>query len=298
MCTLMGRGLGPGWVLASSSDDPYAVSNHLVCAGRVPHSYIAVRVVTEDPRSPVPWNQMLTRGVNAAGLAYTYAYVHEPGNERAPHQQWPEAMLAQCETVGHAIDLIQRLVGTVLSGNYLLADAAGDAAALEVSRTALRVTRNPEDKLVCTNVWTALEMAVSDQWGAETARERSARASSLLAGTPPDVHAIFDALRDHSDGGSDATRPYGVSICNHGRQEGTISGEVLDPRHRELWWTYGWPCGRARGYETSERVPWGRFVGFSVANVRVSGDVTTLDGRITALGVRLINEVEDRGDAG
>jgi hypothetical protein len=294
----MGHAVGPAWVLASSSDDPYVVSNQLVCAARVPHSYVAVRVVTEDPSSPVPWNRMLTRGVNTAGLAYTYAYVHEPGNERAPHQQWPEVVLAECASVGQAVDLLQRHVGAVLSGNYLLADAAGDAAALEVSRTALRVTRNPDGALVCTNVWTTLEMVVSDRWGAETARNRSARASSLLARPPLDVRAIFDAMRDHSDGGGDADRPYGVSICNHGRQEGTISGEVLEPRHRELWWTYGWPCGQARGYETLERVPWGRFVGFSAAKVRVSGEVTTLDGRITALGVRLIDGVEDRGEAG
>ena len=295
MCTLLGHVLGPAWVLASSSDDPYVVSNQLICAARAPHSYIAVRVVTEDPGSPVPWNQMLTRGINTAGLAYTYAYVHEPGNEQAPQQQWPDALLAQCASVGDAIELMQRHVGTVLSGNYLLADAAGDAAALEVSRTALRVTRNPDGKLVCTNIWATLEMVASDRWGAETARDRSARASTLLTGTPLDVHAIFHAMRDHTDDGGDAERPYGVSICNHGRQEGTISGEVLDPRRRELWWTYGWPCGQARGYETPERVPWGRFIAFGVAKVQMDGEVTTLDGRITSLGVRLISVVEDRG---
>ncbi len=293
MCTLLGHVLGPAWVLASSSDDPYVVSNQLICTAGAPHSYIAVRVVTEDPDSPVPWNRMLTRGINAAGLAYTYAYVHEPGNEQAPPQRWPGALLAQCASVGHAIELMQRHVGTVLSGNYLLADAAGDAASLEVSRTALRVARNPRGKLVCTNVWATLEMVVSDRWGAETARDRSARANSLLNGAPRDIHAVFHAIRDHSDGGGDAQRPYGVSICNHGRQEGTISGEVLDPGHRVLWWTYGWPCGQARGYEISTRMPWGRFVGFSATKVQTGGEVTTLDGRVTALGVRLISEVED-----
>ncbi len=294
MCTLLGRVLGPAWVIASSSDDPYVVSNQLVCAARAPYSYIGVRVLAADPGSPVPWNHMLTRGINAAGLAYTYAYVHEPGNEHAPEQRWPEAMLAQCESVEDAIAVIRRHLGAVLSGNYLLADAAGDAAALEVSRTALRVTRDPGGTLVCTNVWPTLEMAVSDRWGAETARDRSARVGCLLAEGPFDLPAIFHAMRDHSDGGGDAERPYGVSICNHGRREGTISGEVLDPRHRELWWTYGWPCGEPRGYEAPSRAPWGRYLAFGADRVRGDGPVTTLDGHLTSFGVRLLSRAEDR----
>lgn len=293
MCTLLGRAVGTAWLLASTSDDPYAVRNQLVCADASPYAYVAVRVVTEDSAARVPWNHMLTRGLNTAGLAYTYAYVHEPGNEEGPPQAWAPDVLARCATVGKAIETMQARLGQVLSGNYLLCDAHGSTAAVEVSRTHLRVAPAEGEQIVCTNMWRLLPMEVVDRWGAETAEHRAARAHLLLRDVPATLSAMFEATRDHSDGGADGGQPYGASICNHGRQEGTISAEILDPRGLRLWWTYGWPCGQARGYEGSDRVPWGRFVGFSVARVRTDGEVTTPDGRITSLGVRLISEVED-----
>jgi hypothetical protein len=292
VCTLLGCAVENAWLLASTSDDPYAVRNQLVCDGESPYGYVAVRVATEDPASPVPWNHMLTRGLNAAGLAYTYAYVHESGNEEGPPQTWAPEMLARCASVGEAVELMRVRLGRVLSGNYLLCDARGGAAAVEVSRTALRVTPAEGGRIVCTNAWKLLPMQVVDRWGAETAALRAARAHLLLRDSSATLHALFSATRDHSDGGADIARPYGASICNHGRQEGTISAEILDPRERRLWWTYGWPCGRARGYEASGRAPWGRFIAFGAATVRVGGEVTTLDGRITPLGVGLISAVE------
>lgn len=69
MCTLVGRVCDRGWILASTSEDPYTVRNQLVRGRGAPHAYVVVRVVTEDPDAPIPWNGMLTRGINAAGLA-------------------------------------------------------------------------------------------------------------------------------------------------------------------------------------------------------------------------------------
>jgi hypothetical protein len=86
-------------------------------------------------------------------------------------------------------------------------------------------------------------------------------------------------------GWADAQRPYGISLCNHGQADGTISSEVIEPRAARLWWTYGWPCGAGRGYETLARVAWGRYVAFDVAKVTADGEVTRLDGQITPLGV-------------
>ena len=87
-------------------------------------------------------------------------------------------------------------------------------------------------------------------------------------------------------------RPYGVSLCNHGRADGTISSEVIAPWEARLWWTYGWPCGVARGYEKVARVAWGHYIAFDVAKVSADGDVTRLDGQTTPLGVRLLGAVE------
>jgi len=235
---------------------------------------------------------MLTRGINAAGLAYTYAYVHQPGNETYPQQTWNHEMLARCTSVDGAIELIRESVGSALSGNYLLADREGNAAALEVSQSEVSVTSRNSGALVCTNFWQQLSMTVYDKWGAETARQRFRRGIALLEGGGSEPAALFRATRDHIDEGADAERNYGVSICNHGRVEGTISGEILSPTQQRLWWTYGWPCGEPRGYETPSRGPWGCYVAFDVHKVSGDGEVTTLNGQITPLGVRLIGEVE------
>lgn len=296
MCTLLGQNAAGSWILASTSDDPYVVRNQLVCARTSPHAYIAVRVVTSADDTSVPWNGMLTRGINAAGLAFTYAYVHQPGNEVFPPQRWNHDMLAHCTDVDGAITLIRESVGHVLSGNYLLADRAGNAAALEVSQTEVMVTSRNSGTLVCTNFWQQLSMTVEDKWGAETARHRSRRGSALLQSGDSEPAALFRATRDHIDAGGDAERDYGISICNHGRVEGTISGEILDPEEQRLWWTYGWPCGAYRGYETPGRVPWGRYVAFDVRRISEGGEVTTLDGQVTPLGIHLIGHVEGESE--
>jgi hypothetical protein len=292
VCTLMGV-VGPaGWVLASTSDDPYKVQNHLIGVKGDPLSYLAVQVITEPPIPDIPWNGMLTRAVNSAGLAYTYAYVHEPGNGNTSPQRWPEELLATCETVEHAIALFRRLLGTVLSGNYVLADARGNAVVVEVSRQQLHVGDVSSGFVACANMWGYLPQKPHEAYGASTAMDRVHRVRTLLSTSRDGLSCLLHTTRDHIDGGEDERRPYGVSICNHGREEGTISAEILVPTQGKLWWTYGWPCGSWRGYENPPRSPWGRYVAFDVYRIPESGELVTPDGRITPLGVRCTAAIE------
>ncbi len=294
VCTLLGQVIRGGWFLASTSDDPYTVRNQLVCDCADLYPYLAVRVMTNDPTQRVPWDQMLTRGLNGAGLAYTYAYVHEQGNDELPPQAWAPKILSRVATVENAIQFMQTLVGRILSGNYLFCDAQGSAAAVEVSRTEIRVAPVLESSVMRANVWRILQQSSIDAWGAETAMQRASRAQFLLRNASGDMSGLMNAMRDHIDDWADGKRRYGISICNHGREEGTISAELLDSKGLRLWSTYGWPCGHARGYERPIRVPWGRFIGFGITKIRMSGEVTTLDGDVTSLGIQLVEAVEDR----
>jgi len=87
---------GPGdWLLASNSDDPYPTLNHLVVESGDPYAYLAVRVVVPESECTVPWAGMLTRGVNDAGLAFTYAFVRGQDTGSYPSQEWTRTMLAR-----------------------------------------------------------------------------------------------------------------------------------------------------------------------------------------------------------
>src|SRR5579875_1101600 len=274
MCTLFTRiGASRRPFLASTSDDPYPVQNQVVGAGTQPYAYLAVRVVN-NREEDLPWGNMLTRGINAAGLAYTYAFVWEPEVDYRPSQDWVPAMLATCTTVAEATEHMRQHADTLLSGNYLVADRTGVVSAIEVANATVAPRRARGRIVVCANRWEHHKMHAAGDWGAETAAARFDRACALLTKDGDGMESLVRVLRDHGDQGCDAGRNYGTAICNHGRQQGTISAELLDTGRAWLWWAHGWPCGHRRGYELSTRTPWGRFIAFAVDRLERSEEHT------------------------
>lgn len=297
MCTLAARAYASaGWSVASTSDDQYRVRNQLVCSSARPYGYVAVRMADDADR---PWGSMLTRGINEAGLAFTYAAVSEAGFEECPPQDWSREMLSSAGTVGEALEHFRREAGRVVPGNYLLTDASSAAVAVEIGLEELSVREMAGDFLVCANTWRDLATGVAD-WASATSDGRVASGISHLTAVSTDgARSLFDLTRLHGSppglGGSDDRAEYGATICNHGRTAGTISAEIMEPAARRIWWTHGWPCGRRKGHEEIERRPWGRYAAFDVAAViarELGGDLTTLDGDLTALGVLLLAELE------
>jgi hypothetical protein len=293
MCTLIGTRQETGWVVASNSDNPYATRNRVVCGQGPEHAFVAVEVLREPGERPVPWGGMLTRGVNSAGLSFTYAYVPTAGDDRYPAQRWTADLIGSASNCAEAIDRIRRIHGEVLPGNYLVADAAGDAVIAEVAATRVAVVEPADDVLACANAWTVL----GSDGGASidvTSGLRAGQGRQLASGVDG-TGSVTAVTRDHVGGQADASSSRGGSICNHGRDYGTISSEILRPDQRALWWTYGHPCGTHQGHEADAREPWRRYVRFDVDKVSTAGAVTDADGAVTPLGVRLIGEVETDG---
>ncbi|TVT24263.1 C45 family peptidase [Amycolatopsis acidiphila] len=275
------------WLLASNSDNPYTTTNHLLAASGERHSYLAVRVVVPHADVFVPWAGMLTRGVNDAGLGFTYAFVPEQDMADYPAQEWSARMLANASTLDEALTYLTG--DKTLPGNYLLADRSGGMAVVEVGggRVAVRVPTTGTEARA--NVWQCLAESPAPSWDDTTAStHRHGRGSELLraldTATP---EALRQVLRDHQEDGG-PTGKHGRSLCNHGTTDGTISSEIIDPAGH-LWFGFGFPCGSSRGYEQDSRTPWGRLVRFSLAEGSGSGDLTTADGTITPLGVRLMS---------
>ncbi|GAA1800283.1 hypothetical protein HC028_16900 [Planosporangium flavigriseum] len=291
MCTLVGRHTGAQWVLASNSDNPYDVTNHVISCVATPYSYLAVEVRCPGDEV-VAWDGMVTRGVNSAGLAFTYAYVPEQSDvpivkdASLPPQTWTRDMLATAATVDEALRFMAERAGQLLTGNYLIGDRDGEPVIAEVSGGRLTLTKSRDGAIACTNVWQTSPDAVPENWPAESASlERSERSWTMLgAGSGA---ALAEVLGDHDRAEvDDAGRA--KSICSHGTQMGTISSELLDTRSRTLWWCYGWPCGQARGNENVQRSSWGTYVPFRVDRIEADAELVTVDGLITPAGTRVV----------
>lgn len=287
MCFLAGMNGPRHWLLASNSDNPYATTNHLLAASGERHSYLAVRVVVPPADVLVPWAGMLTRGVNSAGLGFTYAFVPEQDMADYPAQEWSARMLTNASTVDEAMIYLRE--DSTLPGNYLLVDRAGGMAAVEVGGGRVAVCGPTTGAEARANVWQCLTENPAPAWDDATAStHRHGRGSELLAASDSATpEALRQVLRDHQEDGGPAGK-HGRSLCNHGMTDGTISSEIIDPAGH-LWFGFGFPCGRSRGYEQNGRRPWGRLVRFSLVEGSGSGDLTTADGAITPLGVRLMS---------
>jgi hypothetical protein len=247
----------------------------------------------------MPFDGMLTRGLNASGLAFTYAYVEEDCVESMSPQRWGGELLSTCATAREALDWLAQRRGELLAGNYLIGDAEGTAMAVEVSARAVRPRAiDGGGALVCSNRWEEQRNPSRRVRGLATAQERYDRGCQLLATRPGSLAELLRLVRDHADPVGDAERDYGTSVCNHGRVEGTISAEAFDVRRRWLWYAFGWPCGERHGHEASERSPWGRFAAFAVDRIDPRDEdlclVTTDAGVVTALGMRLLVAIEPR----
>lgn len=290
MCTLIGTRQAEGWVVASNSDNPYTTRNRVVCGQGSKHVFLAVEVLREPGKPAVPWSGMLTRGVNSAGLSFTYAYVPTASDDRYPPQRWTTELIGSASSCAESIDRIQRIHDEALPGNYLIADAGGDAVIIEVGGAGVAVVEPADDVLTCANAWRVLR---SDGGGSIDATSgMRARQGRQLADNLDGSGSVTAITRDHVGWQVDPSSERGGSICNHGRDYGTISSEILRPGQRALWWTYGHPCGLRWGHEQDAREPWQRYIRFDVNKVATAGAVTGCDGAVTSLGVRLIGEVE------
>lgn len=289
MCFLAGASGVRHWLLASNSDNPYTTKNHVLVEESGRHAYLAVRVVPPPAEKPVPWAGMLTRGVNAAGLGFTYAFVLEPDTPDYPAQAWTGEMLATASSVAEAVAYVrEHPANTVLPGNYLIADRSGGMAVVEAGAGRVEVHLPETRTETRSNVWQCLADSCAPSWDMDTAStHRHGRGADLLHALPevsPD--ALRQVLCDHRDDGGPIGE-HGRSVCNHGTTDGTISSEVIDPAGH-LWFGFGFPCGDRQGYEQDSRRSWGRLMRFSLVPGCGSGDVTTPDGSITPLGVRLM----------
>lgn len=287
-------------IIFSNSDDPFTTRTRLIVVEPADgYKFIAAQIVSPPP--PVSFNMMHTRGLNAAGLAYTWASVApttEPTSEQAigiPYNQFGRLALSQARTVSDVIGLLDRYP-RAYHGNFLFADAEGTVALIEIStRTYYVDTRITDGAFARTNHWVSEQMVPlgTDRVG-QASLERYERACALVAEQAGaiDKDSFARVTSDHH--GLDGS---GISICAHGNapgprhhRGGTVSSEIAEPRKGRFWYCYGWPCGSAPDnpdLQVYQDRSWGAYLPFDLA-VLEPGEYVTADGRLTARAVKYL----------
>lgn len=176
-------------------------------------------------------------GLNEAGLFVGQAAVFMRGLQPGLTFWFiVRLLLDRCANVGEALELIQR-VPHAASWTYLLADASGQAVAVEPTIEGVEL-RYPEDGLlVLTNHAVCARWAGREAFVPPDSHPRYSRLRKLLGGQDQvDVEAVRRALRDHQG-----------KVCSHGehfpqRKFGTLWSVVGRPGERQLEIAAGRPC--------------------------------------------------------
>jgi len=266
---------------------------------KVGHRFIGTQIISPPP--VMPFDQMYTRGINAAGFAYTWASVN-PATEPTfldaigiPYSQFGTLLLSSATTVADAIALLDAYP-RAYHGNFLFADASGEIALVEVSTLTYHVETRISDGVVArSNHWISCEMAgIGEAEPDESSAWRFRRASELvrqLSGSL-DAETMRQITSDHEEREAD-----GWSICAHGGGDrnwlyrgGSVSSEIMEPLARRLWYCYGWPCGSVP--EDPERQvyqdrSWGAYLPFNLDELE-PGEYVTIDGRLTSRAVNFL----------
>eukprot|EP00929_Paragymnodinium_shiwhaense_P106226 TRINITY_DN7143_c0_g3_i6.p1 TRINITY_DN7143_c0_g3~~TRINITY_DN7143_c0_g3_i6.p1 ORF type:complete len:331 (-),score=50.51 TRINITY_DN7143_c0_g3_i6:224-1216(-) len=253
---------------------------------------------------PPPFEQeegQPSRGINAAGLAFTcaLAVLREPSEEdmAAASTSFAELsyrLMQDCKNVQEALDVFLA-AGAVTPGfSVLLADAWQNLAHVEVGPfgcTVLqRYSKEQPGIVIAVNCHQSPELAGFNKPDASLSYPTNNNGCRFQRGWQLakefkgrlDINAFATILADHEnrqrDPGNNPLLPFwGYSICNHGTQTrddydlqqppwGTVSAEIFQPALCCLHYCYGWPCGEGacHGDQFNQVHSWGRFQPFAL----------------------------------
>ena len=317
MCFLFGAtGLGvtvTGEALIGGvSDDPYLFRTFVraVCAADgMGHIGTELRYVDSNDAAgdrPPPFEVQPgqpTRAVNNAGLAFTAALAVERAfdesidSELSDPQTFADLsrrMMAFCQDVDEALELLRVAKAVTPAFSVLLADAQQNLAQVEVGPFGVavlqRFSREKPGMVVAVNCHQCAELVGFNLPEAQLSYkgnnnghrwQRGWQLAAKYRGSI-DVDVMAVILSDHAhieeDCSANPVIPWwGHSICNHGTCSnekydsgspcwGTVSAEILQPSSRLLHYAYGWPCGHKPSFadQLYQEASWGCFRAFSV----------------------------------
>ncbi|MEM1282616.1 MAG: carcinine hydrolase/isopenicillin-N N-acyltransferase family protein [Chlamydiota bacterium] len=315
-------------LIGSVSDDPYDIRTFLKAVsseGNFSHlgtELISTSEHTLTERGYFARPGETTRGINEAGLAFTCAMVIENDALDTPNDCYPYAnitteMMNRCESVNQAIELFNSKGAIQPAYSVLLADANGDLAHLEVGSYGTVVyhhytAENPGSVFAVNcylsdlfTKYNAPNTLITDTDNNNQARRSRGEELSEEFKGEINIEVFMRILSDHRNAerdpmGNPILEAWGYSICNHGTRKsddyphedlpwGTVSSEILQPKSKQFWYAYGWPCGEKPDYgdQILQENSWGEFrpFGFNKRNpINGVHQLTTPEGKLTKTG--------------
>ena len=297
MCTLLAAQSTAGPVLGSNSDNPYLVGSRVLASTEGALPFIGTEVTTYRAAEAVPWNSVMTRGLNARGVAFTYSFVpasksESNGYRKLVDRRGTRDALGQAASAEELVSLLQQRASRLNDGNYLIADGKGVVVVTINGQRSTRKTIEPGQNIACTNSWFAGQEPEDDAWVGESFSKERLGQAAVVQSTPllevQDVRQALHSALAQNDDQEDANSQEARTVDAHGKDSGTISSEIIVPAEGTLWWCYGWPSGTSRGYESFIRDSWGEYLPFQVSKVNHTGLLTTEDGTITLYGTKVL----------
>ena len=231
-------------LIGGTSDDPFTIRTRLLVVDPPEGArFVATQIVSGNGANAADFDRMHTRGVNERGFAYTWSSAApdprvEPLSTQAigvPYSQFGRLLLSQAGSVEEAVGLFERYPRAI-HGNFMLADASGVAALVEVSTRSLNVETHVTNGVLGRSnhyVSPALAAIAPPKDAEGSSAVRLARITELMEAGAGDIDVPYmaRAFSDH-----ETLAETGWSICAHGMSRddggergGTVSSELLDP---------------------------------------------------------------------
>ena len=277
-CTIAAIRSGNRYLLASNSDNPWDTRTKVRFKQGKDWRFVGTELVCPD--ESLPWSNMVTRGINERGIAFTFSYVDcspELYQGGVTFKDFGDLVLGSFQSL-QEIERYLQDEPVQIHGNFLFADAQGNLLVSEIHPRKKYVAWNPSSVVIRTNHFIHLPFA-NEQEMTETCSVLRYQSGEyvLNQNQQTDPFAFLKTLlRNHHLREHGAH--WGASTCNHGEHVGTVSSEILDPLNKEIWYCYGPPCG-----ERKEMQGWGRHVPFRLSEWN-GQDLTTLHGQIIGEG--------------
>ncbi|WP_404406399.1 carcinine hydrolase/isopenicillin-N N-acyltransferase family protein [Jeotgalibacillus malaysiensis] len=275
MCTILGVYAETHYWLGSNSDNPWDTRTKICVNDEYKYKFIGTKL--KCPNDDLPWANMMTRGVNEAGIAFTFAFVQRdlsiPLKDGIGFKEFGKTILGQFSSLSE-IEYFLKNQDVNISGNFIFADDKGSLLFGEILPYESKLTWKSSETVLRTNHFLELQTPNSQELHPSSTQRYQSMVTAMKKHTQSDNTSIYlrHLLQNHES--AELDQEFGSSNCSHGQNSGTISSEIIDPENRTIWYCYGSPC-----HDTEKVQSWDTYIPFKLSDYS-SGDITDFEGEI------------------